>query len=447
MAKGRKVNGAPEAPSDKEIDNMGTYVKVEDAGLNIDLSQGFVKVAQGLFVREAFAGLVRQVKPGGGGVLGKGMKYVKPVNTKRLANYDIAVFVRALGTSGQLVSSTTVNGQRVVEHYNYLRPTAKYAGAVMQAVALAKELTDRGVPWTALAIVYPTPGTRLRRPRVLYVKGIRAYYRRIHTSAGTYYSPDVRLVFTKHVLGLRKETPYIFDLIVLYSSKPLQKAPSRLELVEKAMAQIPPPRIMVTPIQPQTRARVKQKAKVRAVEAQPAVVASTPQVQEAPPQPEAPTATTTVSPASGSTTLHQSVEAQPKPQAQPPQPAVQVPQVRPATLSTGRYVKQDLNFVKEVLSADTGEAFRLIRQRLAGKQAQGTRNYVVEAQPEAPTAQQVEGKRKFVSQVEPQPMATIRPLNELEQFAMDLAKNLNMTPEETANLIKEMRESTKKLKI
>jgi len=57
------------------------------------------------------------------------------------------------------------------------------------------------------------------------------------------------------------------------------------------------------------------------------------------------------------------VQPQPKPTAQPaPQPAQ--PQVRPATLSTGRYMKQDMNFVKEVMSAETGEAFRAIRQRL-----------------------------------------------------------------------------------
>jgi hypothetical protein len=251
---------------------MGKYVEV--AGLNIDLSQGFVEPTKGLYVREAFAGLVRQVEQGSGGVLGKGTRYVKPVSTRSLASYDVAVYVRALGTSGQLVSSTTVNKQTVVEYFNYIRPTARYAGAVMQAVALARELTDRGVPWTALAIVYPTPGTRLKRPIVLHVRGIKAYYRRIHTSSGTYYSPDVRLYFTRHVLGLKKRTPYIFDLIILYSTKPLQRPASRQELVEKAMAQTPPPQLVLAQA-PQAQAPGKlAKAHVRAVEAQP----------EAPPQ-------------------------------------------------------------------------------------------------------------------------------------------------------------------
>jgi len=214
------------------------------------------------------------------------------------------------------------------------------------SLALAKELTNRGVPWTALVIVYPTPGTKLKRPMVLHVRGIKAYYRRIHTSAGTYYSPDVRLYFTRHVLGLRKGTPYIFDLIILYSTKPLQKSASKVELVEQAMARIPPPQIQVVQAQPQ--ARRKARAHVRAVEAQP----------EAQPQAQpAPAVQAQVAP------VQPAVQPQPKPTAQPaPQPAQ--PQVRPATLSTGRYMKQDMNFVKEVMSAETGEAFRAIRQRL-----------------------------------------------------------------------------------
>ncbi len=337
MAKGSDSNSAP---SDKDLDSIGTYVKV--AGIDIDLSQGFVEPTKGLFVREAFAGLVRQVEPGTEGVLGQGTRFVKPASPRSLASYDVAVLVRGIGTSGQLIKSTKFNKQKVVEYYQYLRPKAKYAGAFMQAVALARELANRGVPWTALAIVYPQAGTRIKKPIVLHVKGIWAYYIRYHSIAGTRYYPDVRIYFTRHVLGLKKRTPYIFDLIILYSTKPLQKPASRQELVEQAMARIPPPQLVLAQA-PQAQAPGKlAKAHVRAVEAQP-------QAQ--------PT-------------------AQPKPQPQPakpaPQPAVQArptaqPQARPATLSIGKYMKQDMNFVKQVISADSGEAFRAIRQRLERK--------------------------------------------------------------------------------
>jgi len=343
VAKGSDGNSAPNV---EDIDSVGTYVKV--AGLDIDLSQGFVEPTKGLFVREAFAGLVRQVEPGTEGVLGQGTRFVKPASPRSLASYDVAVVVRGIGTSGQLIKSTKFNKQKVVEYYQYLRPTAKYAGAFMQAVALARELANRGVPWTALAIVYPTAGTRIRKPIVLHVKGIWAYYIRYHSLAGTRYYPDVRIYFTRHVLGLKKRTPYIFDLIVLYPSKQVQKPPSRQELVEQAMARTPPPQLVLAQA-PQAQASGKlAKAHVRAVEAQP----------EAQPQAQpAPAVQAQVAP------VQPAVQPQPKPTAQPaPQPAQ--PQVRPATLSTGRYMKQDMNFVKEVMSAETGEAFRAIRQRL-----------------------------------------------------------------------------------
>ncbi len=286
MAKGRKVK---EAPSDKDLESMGKHVKVEDAGIDIDLSQGFVEPTKGLYVREDFASFVRQVEPASGGVLGKGAKYVKPASPRSLASYDVAVFVRAIGTSGMLVSSTTIDKQNVVEYFNYIRPIAKYANAVMQAVALAKELTNRGVPWTALAIVYPGPGTKLKKPMVLHVRGIKAYYKRYHSLAGTRYYPEVLLYFTRHVLGLKKRTPYIFDLIILYSTKPLQKPASRQELVEQAMARIPPPQLVLAQA-PQAQAPGKlAKAHVRAVEAQPQAQPTAqpkPQPQPAKPAPQ-----------------------------------------------------------------------------------------------------------------------------------------------------------------
>jgi len=343
VAEDREDSGAP---SDKDLDNIGTHVKMEGAGLDVDLSQGFVEPVKGLFVREAFASFVRQVEPGNEEVIGKGMKYVKPVSLRRLVNYDVAVVVRAIGTSGMLVKSTTFNSQKVVEYYQYLRPTAKHANAVMQAVALARELANRGVPWTALAIVYPGPDTKLKKPMLLQVKGIWAYYRRIHTSAGTYYSPDIRFYFTRQVLGLRKKASYLFDFIIVYSSKPLQKPPSRQELLEKAMAQTPPPRLVLA--QPRAQARMA-KAPVRAVVAQPTVqTAPPPQVQVVPEQPQA--------------------QPAPQPAVQARPTAQQVPQVRPATLSAGRYVKQDLSFVKEIVSAPSaGDSIKAIAQRLGKK--------------------------------------------------------------------------------
>jgi len=437
VAKGRKVNSAPNV---EDLDSIGKHVKVEDAGIDIDLSQGFVEPTKGLYVREDFAGFVRQVKPASGGVLGKGVKYVKPASPRSLASYDVAVFVRALGTSGMLVSSTTIDRQRIVEHFNYIRPTAKYANAVMQAVALAKELTNRGVPWTALVIVYPTPGTKLKRPMVLHVRGIKAYYRRIHTSAGTYYSPDVRLYFTRHVLGLRKGTPYIFDLIILYSTKPLQKPASKVELVEQAMARIPPPQIQVVQAQPQVRR--KARAHVRAVEAQP----------EAQPTAQARPAPAVEAP-----------QAQPKPQpAKPaPQPAVQArptaqPQVRPATLSTGKYVKEEQRFMKEVVSAPSaGESTRAIRQGLENRM-----RYVREAQPEAQT---VEGKRRYVTEAQeaqpqpapqPQPVVQAQPeanngLSDLDNLYMQVVQwDSQLSPEEKVRLVhKWFEEARKKVNI
>jgi len=333
VAKGSDGNSAP---SDKGNEATGTYVKV--AGLDIDLSQGFVEPTKGLFVREAFADLVRQVEPGTEETIGK---YVKPASPRSLVSYDVAVYVRAIGTSGQLTRSINYKGQRFVEYYQYLRPTAKYAGAFMQAVALAKELTDRGVPWTALAIVYPSPGTRLRRPRVLHVKGIWAYYVRYHSLAGTRYYPEVRLYFTRHVLGLKKRTPYLFDLIILYPSKPLQKPPSRQELVEKVMAQTPPPQLVLA------------QAPVRAVEAQPQ-----------PAQAQAPV------------TLHQSVEAQPKPQAKP--------------------VEGKRKYVTEAQEAQ--EARRYVAQVEAQPQAQP--QPAVQAQPEANNGPPKELEERFRENLE-----------------------------------------------
>ena len=330
--------------------DIGTYVKLGN-GLNVDLSHGFVEPVKGLFVREAFADVAKQEEPSTGGVLGKGTKYVKPASIRSLTTYDVALLVRALGTSGQLVIATTFNKQKVVGYYNYIRPTAKFAGTVMSAVAVAKELTNRGVPWTALAIVYPTAGTRLKKPMVLHVKGIRAYYRAIHTKAGTKYSPEVFLYFTRQMLGLRKRTPYTFDLIVLYSSKPLQRAVSKFELAEKNMAQIPPPRIAVAPAQPRQKAKAPTVAKAVA---QPATTVAMPQVKvEVVPQQPPAVATAQQQPPT--------VPARPQAPAQPPAP-------RPASISTGHYVTQDLSYVKEAISAPSvGGSMRIIRDKLGKK--------------------------------------------------------------------------------
>jgi hypothetical protein len=278
--------------------DIGTYVKL--SGLNVDLSQGFVEPVKGLFVREAFADAVKQVEQNTAGVLGTGTRFVKPASTRNLAGYDVALLARAIGTSGQLIKSTTYQGQRVVEYYQYLRPSAKFAGTVMSAVAVARELATKGVPWTALVIVYPTAGTRIKKPMVLHVKGIWAYYIRYHSTAGVRLYPDVRLYFTKQVLGLRKRTPYTFDLMVLYSSKPLQRAVSKFELAEKSLTQIPPPSIAVVPAQPRQKAKAPTAAKAVA---QPTTAVAMPRVEVVPQQ----------------------------------QPTAQAPQ--PATVDSGKYVK------------------------------------------------------------------------------------------------------------
>ena len=335
-----------------DIKNIGTYVKL-GSGLNVDLSHGFVEPAKGLFVRETFASIVKQAEPNTEETMGK---YVKPASPRSLASYDVAVYVRAQGTSGGLTRSSSYNGQKVVEYYNYIRPTAKFASTVMSAVAVAKELTDRGVPWTALVIVYPTPGTRIKKPRVLHVKGIWAYYIRYHTTAGVRAYPEVRFYFTRHVLGLRKETPYTFDLIIMYSSRQVQKAVTRKELVEKAMAQTPPPRIVLAPTQPRQKAKAPVRAVTKAVAQPTAVAPPPPQIEVAPLQSQA-QIPTQPAPQTPPTAV---VPAQPKAPAQP--------QAVPASISAGRYVKQDLSFVKEIVSApNAGDAIRAISDRITKK--------------------------------------------------------------------------------
>jgi hypothetical protein len=110
-------------------------------------------------------------------------------------------------------------------------------------------------------------------------------------------------------------------------------------------------------------------------------------------------------------------------------------------------VKQDLSFVKEAVSAPTGEAFRAIRQRPA--QAQGKKEHVVEAQPTA----QPEAKKRYVTQVEPQPTAqpqaqpeaTTSPPSALDQMFMDLVQIDNqLSPEEKVMLIHRWYEESKK---
>jgi len=188
-------------------------------------------------------------------------------------------------------------------------------------VALARELANRGVPWTALAIVYPTAGTRIRKPMVLHVKGIWAYYIRYHSTAGTRYYPDVRIYFTRHVLGLKKRTPYIFDLIILYSTKPLQKPASKVELAEQAMARIPPPQLVLAQA-PQAQASGKTaKAHVRAVEAQPEAQPARPEAQQAKGKRKY---VTEAQEAKRYVAQVEAQEAQPQPAPQPqPQPAVE----------------------------------------------------------------------------------------------------------------------------
>jgi len=191
------------------------YVEVAGYVVKEDISTDNYKVEEGngiaVYVRKAFADITSYVKPE------QTFTYVRPESPRRVLGfpYNVALYVRFTGTSGYLTAKTTIRGQEAVLKYQYVRPISTQAPALMYVVNLANALTQAGLPWTAVMVAYLN-----NRPRVLYVKSIYAYYQRYHTKAGVKVYPEIRFIFTRHLIhGLKKRTPYTFDLIVLYGTQ------------------------------------------------------------------------------------------------------------------------------------------------------------------------------------------------------------------------------------
>jgi hypothetical protein len=193
------------------------YVKVAGYVVKEDLSTDNYKVEEGngltIYVRKAFADIASYVTPAGEG----GFTYVRPESPKRVLSfpYNVALYVRFTGTSGYKSSTTFIGGRRTLERYQYVRPISSQAPALMYVVGLANALNNAGLPWTAVMVAYVN-----NKPRVLYVRSIYAWYQRYHSKEGVKVYPQVMFTFTRHLIGgLKKRTPYVFDLIVLYGTQ------------------------------------------------------------------------------------------------------------------------------------------------------------------------------------------------------------------------------------
>jgi hypothetical protein len=187
------------------------HVRVADKDVDIDLTNGSYVKLEGTgayaYVKKDFASFVRQISD-----KEEEVKELRPANPKghRVA-YAHVLAVRFIGTSAFVAVSTTVNGQEVVEHAQYVRPIAQHAPAVMNALGVLRGLNERGIPWVAVVVAY-VPG---KPAKVLFVKSIRAYYKRYKTTSGVKLYPEVRFLFTKQMFGnLKKKTGYLFDFIV-----------------------------------------------------------------------------------------------------------------------------------------------------------------------------------------------------------------------------------------
>jgi len=235
-----------------EAQPKGLYVKVGGYVVKEDLNPDNYAVVQGgttVYVRRSFADAVNYVAP----TNEQGFQYVKPASPGQVLSfpYNVALYTRFIGTSGYITHSTYYKGQKIVVKYQYVRPITEHAQALMSVVNLARALNNAGLPWTAVVVAYID-----NRPKVLYVKSIYAWYQRYHTKTGVKAYPEVRFIFTRHLIGgLRKKTQYYFDLIVFYK-------------VPQARA---------------TTARARQY--VRAVSAQEAQQGKYVQEDQAPPQP------------------------------------------------------------------------------------------------------------------------------------------------------------------
>jgi len=191
------------------------YVEVAGYVVKEDLSTDNYKVEEGngiaVYVRKAFADITSYVKPE------QNFAYVRPESPRRVLSfpYNVALYVRFTGTSGYMTKSHLYKGYRSVERYQYVRPISTQAPALMYVVNLANALNNAGLPWTAVMVAYAN-----NRPKVLYVKSIYAWYQRYHAKAGVKAIPEIRFIFTRHLIhGLKKKTPYTFDLIVLYGTQ------------------------------------------------------------------------------------------------------------------------------------------------------------------------------------------------------------------------------------
>jgi len=258
-------------------------VKIGGKYISADLSKGYVQVATGtgttLFVREAIAETFTKVA--NQEFVSEGGKFVRPAKFSQRAGYMLGLALRFVGTSGHIVQGTTINGQEVVETLQYVRPTAKYAPAFLGIVEGLKELANNNYVCSAVVIAYP-PG---KKPKVLYVKGIKAYFARYRTSSGVKQYPDVRLYFTQQLFGgFKKRTPYVFDFLLFYAPKQVPMVKRWKEELAEAEARArstPPPTIAVT---------AKPKAPTRTVvktEPQPTTAVAMPQVEVVPQQPTA----------------------------------------------------------------------------------------------------------------------------------------------------------------
>ena len=255
-------------------------VKIGGKYISADLSKGYVQVATGgttLFVREAIAETFTKVA--NQEFVSEGGKFVRPAKFSQRAGYMLGLALRFVGTSGHMVQGTTINGQEVIETLQYVRPTAKYAPAFLGIVEGLKELANNNYVGSAVVIAYP-PG---KKPKVLYVKGIKAYFAKYRTSSGVKQYPDVRLYFTQQLFGgFKKRTPYVFDFLLFYAPKQVPMVKRWKEELAEAEARArstPPPTIAVT---------AKPKAPTRTVvktEPQPTTAVAMPQVEVVPQQP------------------------------------------------------------------------------------------------------------------------------------------------------------------
>jgi len=255
-------------------------VKLGGKYISADLSKGYVQVATGtgtpLFVREAIADTF--AKAAKQGFVSEGGGFVRPAKLSQRAGYVLGLALRFIGTSGHMVQVTTINGQEVVEAIQYVRPTAQYAPTFLAVVNGIKELMSNNYQCSAVVVAYP-PG---KNAKVLYVRGIKAYFDKYRTKAGVKQYPDVRLYFTQQLFsGLKKRTPYVFDFLLFYAPRQEVKVKKWKEELAEAEARArstPAPQVAVTPT---------TKAPVRAVaKAEPKPTA--PQVEVVPQQPTAP---------------------------------------------------------------------------------------------------------------------------------------------------------------